>query len=81
MTNPATDALLAEQYAQPALQPAPEPDYAPPAPARTGETVAQVGDCYLVSYYEEGQRYAAIGATEADARKLLTDDPAICRVP
>ena len=77
MTSPSTDALLAEQYAPPA----PEPDYAPPAPARTGETVAAVGDCILVSYYEEGQRYAAIGATEADARKLLTDDPAICRVP
>ena len=43
--------------------------------------MAQVGDCLLVSYYDEGQRYAAIGATEQDARKLLSEQPDICRVP
>ena len=72
MTSPETAALLTERYA--------EPDYAPPAPSRTGETVAAVGDCMLVSYYDEGVRYAAIGATEADARKLLAEQPEICRI-
>ena len=73
MTSPETDALLTDRYA--------EPDYAPPTPARTGETVAEVGDCILVSFYDEGQRYAAIGASEADARKLLAEQPQLCRVP
>lgn len=74
MTSPDTDALLTEKYAEPDT-------YAPPTPARTAETVAEVGDCILVSYYDEGQRYAAIGATEADARKLLAEQPQLCRVP
>ena len=74
MTSPETDALLTDRYAEPDT-------YAPPTPARTAETVADVGDCILVSYYDEGQRYAAIGASEADARKLLAEQPQLCRVP
>ena len=74
MTSPETDTLLTEKYAEPDT-------YAPPTPARTAETVAEVGDCILVSFYDEGQRYAAIGATEADARKLLAEQPQLCRVP
>ena len=73
MTSSETDALLTERYAEPDT-------YAPPTPARTAETVAEVGDCILVSYYDEGQRYAAIGASEADARKLLAEHPEMCRV-
>ena len=72
MTSPETDALLAEKYA--------EPDYAPPTPSRTGETVAELNGNIVISYYDEGQRYAAIGATEETARKLLTEHPEMCRV-
>ena len=75
MTSPDTSALLAEIYPS-------EPDtYAPPAPARTGETVAELNGNIVVSYYEEGERYAAIGITEADARKLLAEQPDMCSVP
>ena len=70
--TPETAALLTERYA--------EPDYAPPAPSRTAETVAELNGNIVISYYEEGQRYAAIGATEADARKLLAEQPDMCRV-
>ena len=74
MTNPDTSALLAEIYPS-------EPDtYAPPAPARTRETVADINGNVMISYYHEGQRYAAIGATETDARALLNDHPAFCLV-
>ena len=61
--------------------PAPaDPEYAPPAPARTGETVADVNGNTMISYYEEGRRYAAVGATEADARKLLDENPDMCLI-
>ena len=79
MTNPNFTSEESKAFA--ALSASFEPDYAPPTPARTAETVAEVGDCILVSYYDEGQRYAAIGATEADARKLLAEQPQLCRVP
>ena len=67
--------------AAPEAAPVFEQDYAPPAPSRTGETVADVNGNTMISYYEEGQRYAAVGANEADARKLLDENPAFCRVP
>jgi hypothetical protein len=68
--------------AQEAVVFSPEELYAPPAPAESAPTVTELeGGNVLVSYYQDGQRYAAVGATEADARNLLADDPYFCRVP